>query len=143
MTKIIRITPNGQVDELDGNDLVLTATLALGGVDTFSCIMPHGAPPEYPHWDGVLVGCVAEFGRRDGAVVNPKAWALYGRSPLVGDVYLAADVEDDDSLPEWHRPDLPPEFIAALRTDFVQPPVMRVDAMRDIATNAGHLWPEP
>lgn len=141
MTKIIRVTPAGDVIDVPGNDLLLTARLALGGsVDTFTCLMPDGAPPEYPHWQGLLIGCTAEFGRvEEGAVVNPKAWALYGRSPVVGDIYFAADVDDSDR--DWHPPDLDPEFLAVLRTDFVRPGIMSVEHMKRLARNAGHIWP--
>lgn len=135
---VIRVDPDGTVTDCEGDDL-----LAIAGAwfsdrtsDVVSLQTPPGAPPEFPHGDDLLVGVVDDWGRRDGAAVNPKVWALYGRSPIVGVAFVAHDSWEDGG-----RLELPPRFLSRMREDWVQPPMMHVDAMRSLAAAQGCRWP--
>lgn len=72
---------------------------------------------------------------------SPKAWAMYGRSPVAGAVLYAHDLYDDGGLES--RPPLDDAWIALLRTDFVRSPMLNVDLMRSICDKHRLAWPEP
>lgn len=138
-TWVVAIDPDGTVLELGGQDFLGLARAEFNDqVDVFSCRPITDGPPTFPNFDRVLVGACDEWGRtRDGATCNPKAWALYGRSPLAGRILFAHDSDDAGG-----RLALPVDFIRLLRTDFVKPGVMNVAHMRSLAASAGLVWPE-
>lgn len=138
MTYIIRVDPSGDITECDGTDLLAVANAWFpDGVDVVTLAPQPLAPPEYPQTGHLLVGCVAQWGRLEGAVANPKAWALYGRSPIVGVCFVAHDADDDDG----GRVELPAEFVDRMRADWVRRPIMNVEVMRTIALGSGVTWP--
>lgn len=144
MTYIIRIDPDGTITECEGDDLLFVAGNHFpDGLDIVTLKTPEGAPPEFPHTDEpYLVGALGQWSRTTHTYVNPKAWALYGRSPLIGPIFVAHDSYDDGPGDEGEaRPPLPPEFIERMREDWVRSPLMLRSTMRQIAESEGFHWP--
>lgn len=137
----IRIDPDGTITEHDHDDVFALAIEAFGGcTSTFTCKPIVDGPGDiFPNFPMYLTGICHDWAlTRPGATCNPKAWSLYGRSPLAGPIFIAGwdatdvTIDVDAWLPEWLR---------ILRTDFVQPGVMNVDHMRRLAADAGLAWP--
>lgn len=137
-TYVIRIDPSGTVTRMDGDlhvNLLALAERELGATIDVVTVRPHDWAP-FPDDDAPLVAVVDEWGRSKGLPVNVKAWALYGRSPLVGPVFLAFDSASDGRWP------LPDEWITAMERpwqDWVLADA--VDRMRTIAHDEGCRWP--
>lgn len=155
-THVVRIDPNGTVTRLVGLDLpglALDGLAPIGGyhgmsmwgdridrddpsIDMVSCrangLIPWPAGME----DVPLVGAVHEWGCMIDLPVNPKAWSLYGRSPLVGPAFFALDL--DYTLDD--RPALPDEWLTAIEGDpvWITPDVM--GRMRAVAEQVGARW---
>lgn len=140
MTAIVRIDVDGTVHECEGSRLLTIAREYFeGGVDVCTGGTPSGAPPEFPQSCGPVVLVCAEWAAMPGGVVNVKAWALYGRSPLCGPVFVAHDQGDAMGDAEWRMP-LDDGFIAALRGDqWLE--LMNEPAMRSIALGRELVWP--
>lgn len=130
MTTIILLDTDGTVTELDDTDPFVAAEVHVAPQSTvFSCSSPPGAPPEFPTFDGPLVGFTAEWAYRETPTVNVKAWALYGRSPIAGPVILTYD----------DRRPFDTEWLDRLAGDI---PGLRLSAMRSIAARHGLTWPD-
>lgn len=140
MTVIVRIDVDGTVHDCAGDRLLATAREYFGGdVDVCTGGTPSGAPPEFPQSCGPLVLVCAERAAMPGGVVNVKAWALYGRSPLCGPVFVAHDQDDEGDDTGWRMP-LDDGFIAALRGDqWLE--LMNEPTMRSIALGRDLVWP--
>lgn len=135
MTHIIRIDPDGTVTRLDTTDVLLEGRELFSLPTTFTCQpIDEQAAVEagYPCFHVPLVGVCHDFAYTETPVVNPKAWALYGRSPIAGPVLLAR-VDHEPFDDEW---------LDRISADWVRSPLMRTDAMRSIALDHGLAWPE-
>lgn len=108
----LRIDPDGTVIEYTDPDLLGLAHAEFEETDVVVLrspwyderVLPDGAPP--------LVGVIYDWGRDLGLPLNVKAWALYGRSPICGPMWIALDSEDDG-----RRRPLPPGLLSAVRHD--------------------------
>lgn len=144
MTYVVRIDTSGDVVLCEGRDVLATAERGVmdlpaytgpvpwdeshivenrHGIDVVSA-RPHQLAP-FPSLHVPTVMCVHEWGRLLRLPVNVKAWAMYGRSPLCGPVWVALDGCVDE---------LPETWIAAVRhpaAKWVHP--RAVDAMQEIA----------
>lgn len=79
----VRIDPDGSVTEVPGKALDC-------GHDAFGhCTVVHCTCPLLPE-HRLWVGIVDDFGAQDQPL-NRKAWALYGRSPIYGTMFLGRD----------------------------------------------------
>lgn len=121
-TATIRIDPDGTVERLDARTFtelreVATATLA---TDSLSVEL-LGRCNEYSlSLTGLCIAVIDDWGATKGLPVNAKAWALYGRSPLVGPVFVGLDSNDDGT-----RDDLPDEFIDLIASPEFPPSDLR------------------
>lgn len=79
----LRIDIDGSVTAVEGT----AADAAREEFNDLTTVVVCGAPM-LPH--GTWVLHLDDFGAQD-LPVNPKAWALYGRSPIFGPVYFSAD----------------------------------------------------
>lgn len=134
---IIRIEPEGSVSIVDGDDLLDAARSAFdGATSTFTCHPIVDGPPVFPNFEQFLVGVCHDFAYSVTPVCNPKAWALYGRSPIAGPAFFAHDIAPGGRTP------LDPEWVATLgRDDWLVPGVMNVTHMQHLAADAGLAWP--
>jgi len=138
-TYIIRIEPNGEVIRMDESvrDLLDVAGRALDATLDVVTMHSNGVTPFPAGGDDYLVGCVDEWGRSKGLPLNLKAWALYGRGPLVGPCFVAYDNDGAHG-----RPELPDAFIESVSypvEDWL--PAQYRKAMRSIANAEGVRWP--
>lgn len=105
---IVKIEPDGEVIRCEGTDFLAVAERGCStlpgysgptgwggivenarGIDVCS-VPPHTYAP-LPSTTAPTVFALHEWGRLLRLPVNRKAWALYGRSPLVGPVWVATD----------------------------------------------------
>lgn len=131
---VVRIDPDGTVTHLPGTDILAVGRDLFDNITTtFTCQPIHGpeVPDTFPSFGYPIVGVCHDFAYSVTPTVNPKAWALYGRSPIAGPA-LIARVD--------HHP-FPAEFLTLLSTDFVREPNMRLAAMVRIALDHGLVWP--
>lgn len=120
MLYIVRIDPTGDVTPVEGRDVLASAQaglvdLGLGGytgpspwgdwinydrptIDVCSTRWHDFAPLPVT---GTTVFVVHEWGRLMGLPVNVKAWSMYGRSPLCGPVWVAADGCESPLSDRW------------------------------------------
>lgn len=136
MTHIIRIDCDGTVTRLDTTDVLLEGRELFDGITTtFTCkaIYEQAAVAVgFPVFRVDLVGVCHDFAYAEFGTVNPKAWALYGRSPIAGPALLArVDHEPFDDA-----------WLDRISTNWVTAPAMNVDAMRSIAAQHLLRWPE-
>ena len=131
------IDPDGSVIPCEGADL-LTLTREHIGESADVVTLSH------PAFGGgeIGVGAINDWGRMDGLPLNVKAWALYGRSPIVGPMLVALDGSGAS------RPPFPSE-VHDLLIDPTFPPANMRGAMKDalvVANTDGSmplvLWPE-
>ncbi len=120
VTYIVRIDPDGTVTRCEGRDVLDVAALGLQlwpaytgetpwgnrvenarGVDVTST-QPHRFAP-LPSTDVSTVLVVHEWGWfiEPPLAINRKAWAMYGRSPLVGPAWVAIDGSAYELPDEW------------------------------------------
>lgn len=135
MTNTIRIDPDGTVTCYDTPLLATARTAFDGATSTFTC-QPITDGPEgvFPNFAVPLVGVCHDFAYEVTPVCNPKAWALYGRSPIAGPAFFA----HDGGVPE-----LADTWIERMRAhDWLQRPIMNVDVMQRVAADNGLSWPE-
>lgn len=131
-TKIIRIGADGSIVPVAGRDLLGVARLEFGASNV--CVVTCAAP-----WlsDTIpFVGAVHEWGVDMGLPLNPKAWLLYGRSPIVGPMLFGYDQDDAGD-----RPDLPAELVETMRKplrEIVSADV--IDRMLTVALGEGFTW---
>lgn len=142
MTYIIRIDVDGSVTEHPGHDLLAVAREHFDGMtSTFTCHPIYGpeVPDVFPAFGHYLVGVCHDLAyHQPEATVNLKAWALYGRSPLAGPVFMARDLGPDPL-----RPPLPQRWIEQVRGfDWLVDGIMLIGHMRELVRDAGLLWPE-
>ena len=98
--QFLYITPDGQVTELAGTDILKVAHNLFTSTEVVPCVEYHGE---------IMVGVIEGFGRLDGLPINEKAWALYGRSPIFGPMLFGVDLTEDEG-----RVDPIPQPLAAL-----------------------------
>lgn len=122
-TRIVRIDPDGTVDLVDGGDLLSVGRTAFDGRTD---VITLRSPEVDASW-GVMVGVVHDTGLLDGLPLNRKAWALYGRSPIYGPMFVAFDQDDvggRDPLETWFidkimSDDYPTPPVQAAMTDWL------------------------
>jgi hypothetical protein len=90
-TYAIRIDPDGLVVRYDDPDLA--RYLATGQFDGQTDVVVLAAPFLPP---GLYVGFIHDWGKVIGLPLNRPAWALYGRSPIFGPMFVKRD--DDGPL---------------------------------------------
>lgn len=122
----IRIDPDGTVTHIDG-DVLTAARAEFAQTTVVTC-----QAPILP--GGIWVGVIDDFGAQDQPY-NPKAWALYGRSPIFGAMFFGADGQADGSgfvpeflaeiislpLDEWN---LPEQVLTVLTTEPERPDML-------------------
>lgn len=136
MHNVIRIDEDGTITRYTDADLLGLAGEHFDGMtSTFTCQpidSDEARSMGYPCFTQPLIGVCHDLAYfQPDATVNPKAWALYGRSPIAGPAYVArVDHEPFDDA-----------WLEQLAADFVQGPAMRVGEMRRLAMDNGLMWP--
>jgi hypothetical protein len=102
MTKIIRISTDGEITRLEGGDMIAASHEEFSHSSVVVC---RDAPILAEFSSGLFVMVIDDFGAED-MPLNPKAWALYGRSPIFGTAFFAYDSYEGNG-----RPDLPDAMI--------------------------------
>lgn len=143
MTWVIRIDTCGTVTRCQGAHLIeearahfrLLDLLSPPEVDVVSFRLLEDWRHPAPKPGGQIVGAVHQWSRVEGFPLNVKAWALYGRSPLCGPVFIAHDGDgvDRDPLPDW--------WIDEIAGDPDWIPEETYDHMRLVAAEEGAVWP--
>lgn len=93
--RVLRIEADGTVTPLPG---VLQSYLDGDVFDGCADIVTLGSPELQPYGE-TFVGAVDDFGFDKRLGVNVKAWALYGRSPIYGTMFVAVDSTDYETSP--------------------------------------------
>lgn len=134
---VIRIDPDGTVTPIPDTRSALTAAREL--FDDTPCVFtchpvntPEAQAAGFPIFEHVVVGVCHDFAYTVTPIVNPKAWALYGRSPIAGPAVFARD----------DRQPLDPDWIENLATDWCREPTMRTVEMIRVGADHGLAWPE-
>jgi len=99
MITVLRIDPDGTITPMAGDALTIAQ-------DTYkhTTVVSCGSPLLHPYGDPrSFIGVIDDFGAQD-LPANMKAWALYGRTPIYGTMWLAHD----------YKIEIPAELIATL-----------------------------
>lgn len=118
VTHLLRIDTEGTVEAVGGDLAELPDQLhQLAGVEfDGQCQVVQLsalAPWAWSFAGATLVGFAHDWGRTLALELNVKAWALYGRSPIVGAFYVGNDAINRQGL----RAPLPEPFVAMLTSD--------------------------
>lgn len=103
----LRIDPDGTVTPVEQIDVLAAARAELRECDVNTLRSPFTN-------DDTYIGIGADWARVEGEPLNVKAWALYGRSPICGPMYVALDSNEDG--PALRDP-LPEPFVSMLTSD--------------------------
>lgn len=145
MTWVLRLDTDGTVTRCAGAHLVEEARAHFRLLDLLSppevdvCPLAAVRHPSHPvhlvaPWP--LVMCVHQWSTLEGFPVNVKAWALYGRSPILGPAFVAFDGVDTIRSP------LPDEWVHRVMAPWLVwvPSHVLLD-METIARAQGYGWP--
>lgn len=142
MTKLVVIDPDGTVRKFAHMDLIAAADGVIGADRT--SVITLGGYPGIPTEGPTLVGFIADFGATAGEPLNPKGWALYGRSPVHGTIVVGFDAADPAN-----RPNLPDAFVKLLESPVADwdltvdgEPVDMDALLRQAATTYSVAWTE-
>lgn len=91
MTYVVRIDPDGTVTLQPGTNALAMARGHFSDLTSVVTLV-------HPLMGSILVGYIDDYGLRNQRPLNEKAWALYGRSPIVGPMYVRTD--DGSPLPD-------------------------------------------
>ncbi len=103
MARVLRIDPDGTVTATLDDSLLKAANREFDGR---AGILTCAAPFLHEHSAGTWVLAVHDEGWLLDMPVNRKAWALYGRSPLVGVAFLALDGSTTQPMMPGAVPDI-------------------------------------
>lgn len=130
----LRITPEGMVTPFDSTGGMHADAVARAEFEGDVEVVTLHESVTVPDLLGPLVGWVHGTGLYQRHPVNRKGWALYGRSPIVGVIYVALD----------SRGPLPPVFVDLVSSDHF-PPLAVLTAMRnwlrDHDQAGDYVWP--
>jgi hypothetical protein len=93
MTKCIRIDPDGTITRCQGEAFDEAHNHFTGLCEVVT--LAQEIEGRHIKFDEILVGWIDDLGRYKPLPLNKKAWALYGRSPIVGTMFVADDYGSD------------------------------------------------